>query len=144
MWHGTRTKFQPGPQALWRVTDQLNVMVQYVDSNFWYIDMHPTLAGFYPFLLGSPARCAFLLYLCLYICLGSPARYQLSRSCSCPNSHGFRSPQGLARIWVSTLRSMSLLFICFILQPYALLNISLYVYVLICIYTWAVVDNSPV
>jgi len=33
--------------------------------------MHPTLAGFYPFLLGSPARCAFLSYLCLYICLGS-------------------------------------------------------------------------
>jgi len=42
--------------------------------------MHPTLAGFYPFLLGSPARCAFLLYLCLYICLGSPARSRLSRS----------------------------------------------------------------
>ena len=41
--------------------------------------MHPTLAGFYPFLLGSPARCAFLLYLCLYICLGSPARSRLSR-----------------------------------------------------------------
>ena len=34
----------------------------YFDSNFWYIDMHPTLAGLYPFLLGSPARCAFLLY----------------------------------------------------------------------------------
>jgi len=29
MWRGTRTKFRPGPQALWRVTDQLNVMVQY-------------------------------------------------------------------------------------------------------------------
>ena len=42
--------------------------------------MHPTLAGFYPFLLGSPARCAFLSYLCLYICLGSPARSRLSRS----------------------------------------------------------------
>ena len=40
--------------------------------------MHPILAGFYPFLLGSPARCAFLSYLCLYICLGSPARSQLS------------------------------------------------------------------
>jgi len=25
--------------------------------------MHPTLAGLYPFLLGSPARCAFLSYL---------------------------------------------------------------------------------
>jgi len=47
--------------------------------------MHPTVAGFYPFLLGSPARCTFLSYLCLYICLGSPARSQLSRSCSCPN-----------------------------------------------------------
>ena len=46
----------------------------------WYIDMHPTLAGFYPFLLGSPARCAFLSYLCLYICLESPARSRLSRS----------------------------------------------------------------
>jgi len=34
----------------------------YFNSNFWYIDMHPTLAGLYPFLLGSPARCAFLLY----------------------------------------------------------------------------------
>jgi len=42
--------------------------------------MHPTLAGLYPFLLGSPARCAFLSYLCLYICLGSPARSRLSRS----------------------------------------------------------------
>ena len=42
--------------------------------------MHPTLAGFYPFLLGSPARCAFLSYLCLYICLGSPARSRLSCS----------------------------------------------------------------
>jgi len=42
--------------------------------------MHPTLAGFYPFLLESPARCTFLLYLCLYICLGSPARSRLSRS----------------------------------------------------------------
>jgi len=51
----------------------------YFDSDFWYIDMHPTLAGFYPFLLGSPARCAFLSYLCLYICLGSPARSRLSR-----------------------------------------------------------------
>jgi len=50
----------------------------YFDSNFWYIDMHPTLAGFYPFLLGSPARCAFLSYLCLYICLGSTARSRLS------------------------------------------------------------------
>jgi len=42
--------------------------------------MHPTLAGLYPFLLGSPARCAFLSYLCLYLCLGSPARSQLSCS----------------------------------------------------------------
>ena len=42
--------------------------------------MHPTLAGFYPFLLGSPARCAFQSYLCLYICLGSPARSRLSHS----------------------------------------------------------------
>jgi len=25
--------------------------------------MHPTLAGLYPFLLGSPARCAFLSYI---------------------------------------------------------------------------------
>ena len=48
--------------------------------------MHSTLAGFYPFLLGSPARCTFLLYLCLYICLGSPARSQLSLSRSCPNN----------------------------------------------------------
>jgi len=46
----------------------------------WYIGMHPTLAGFYPFLLGSPARWAFLSYLWLYICLGSPARSRLSRS----------------------------------------------------------------
>jgi len=52
----------------------------YFNSNFWYIDMHPTLAGFYPFLLGSPARCAFLLYLYLYICLGSSAISQLSFS----------------------------------------------------------------
>jgi len=42
--------------------------------------MHPTSAGFYPFLLESPARCAFLSYLCLYICLGSPARSRPSRS----------------------------------------------------------------
>ena len=40
--------------------------------------MHPTLAGLYPFLLGSPARCAFLLYFMFIICLGSPARSQLS------------------------------------------------------------------
>jgi len=50
----------------------------YFDSDFWYIDMHPTLAGFYPFLLGFPARCTFLSYLCLYICLGSPDRSRLS------------------------------------------------------------------
>jgi len=42
--------------------------------------MHPTLAGLHPFLLGSPARCAFLSYLSLYIYLGSPARSQPSRS----------------------------------------------------------------
>jgi len=52
----------------------------YFNSDFWYIDMHPTLAGLYPFLLGSPARCTFLSYLCLYIYLGSPARSRLSRS----------------------------------------------------------------
>jgi len=52
--------------------------IYYFDSDFWYIDMHPTLAKFYPFLLGSPARCAFLSYLYLYICLGSPARSRLS------------------------------------------------------------------
>jgi len=46
----------------------------------WYIGMHPTLAGFYPFLLGSPARRTFLSYLCLYICLGFPARSRLSCS----------------------------------------------------------------
>jgi len=51
----------------------------------WYIGMHPTLAGFYPFLLGSPARCAFLSY---FMCLGSPARPQLSCSHSCPNTWG--------------------------------------------------------
>jgi len=34
----------------------------YFHSDFWYIDMHPTLAGLYPFILGSPARCAFLSY----------------------------------------------------------------------------------
>jgi len=43
------------------------------------------LSRLYPFLLGSPARCAFLSYLCLYTCLGSPARSRLSRSHSCPN-----------------------------------------------------------
>ena len=52
----------------------------YFNSNFWYIDTHPTLAGLYPFLLGSTARCTFLSYLCLYIYLGSPARSRLSRS----------------------------------------------------------------
>jgi len=52
----------------------------YFNSDFWYIDMHPTLARLYPFLLGSPARCAFLSYLCLYVYLGSPARSRLSRS----------------------------------------------------------------
>jgi len=60
----------------------------YFDSNFWYIDMHPTLAGLYPFLLGSPARCTFLLYfMFIYICLGSPARSRLSSSRSCPNTY---------------------------------------------------------
>jgi len=58
----------------------------YFDSNFWYIDMHPTLAGLYPFLLELPARCAFLSYfMCIY-CLGSPARSRLSCGHSCPNS----------------------------------------------------------
>jgi len=48
--------------------------------------MHPTLAGLHPFLLGSPAMCAFLsYYMCIYY-LGFPARSQLSRSCSCPNT----------------------------------------------------------
>ena len=42
--------------------------------------MHPTLAGLYPFLLGSPARFAFLLYfMFIYIYIGSPARSPLSR-----------------------------------------------------------------
>jgi len=45
---------------------------------------------------------------------------------------------------LGTLRSMSLFVICSILQPYALLNISLYVYVFICINTQAVVCNSRV
>ena len=51
--------------------------------------MHPTLAGLYPFLLGSPARCAFLSYfMFIHIYLGSPARSRLSHSRSCPNSLG--------------------------------------------------------
>jgi len=41
--------------------------------------MHPTLAGLYPFLLGSPGALSCHI-LCLYICLGSPARSRLSRS----------------------------------------------------------------
>jgi len=40
----------------------------YFDSDFWYIDMHPILAGPYPFLLGSPARCASCrIYVYIYI-----------------------------------------------------------------------------
>jgi len=47
--------------------------------------MHPTLAELHPFLLGSHARCTFLLYyMCIYY-IGSPARSWLSRSCSCHN-----------------------------------------------------------
>jgi len=69
---------------------------------------------------------------------------QSYRTCTSSQGHGFWSPQGLVRIWVSTLQSTSLFIICSILQPYALLNISLYVYVLICINTQAVVDNLPV
>jgi len=42
------------------------------------------------------------------------------------------------------LRSTSIFIICSILLPYSLLNISLYVFVFICINTWAVVCNSPV
>jgi len=58
----------------------------YFNSNFWYIDTHPTLAGLYPFLLRSPARCTFLsYYMCIYY-LGSPARSWLSRSRSCRNT----------------------------------------------------------
>jgi len=61
--------------------------------------------------------------------------------------HGFWSPQGLSRIWVSTLQHPSeykSFVICSILQPYVLLNISLYAYVFICINTQAVVCNLPV
>jgi len=74
----------------------------YFNSNFWYVDMHPTLAGLYPFLLGSPARCTFLSYLCLYICLGSPARSRLSCSAVAltirPRTHMVRS---LFNAWVN-------------------------------------------
>ena len=42
--------------------------VYYFDSDFWYIDMHSTLAEFYPFLLGSPARCTFChIYVYIYV-----------------------------------------------------------------------------
>ena len=54
--------------------------------------MHPTFTGLYPFLLGSPARCAFLShYMCIYY-LGSPARSRLSCSRSCPNKLPFWVP----------------------------------------------------
>jgi len=56
--------------------------------------MHPTLAGLYPFLLGSPARCTFLLYFMFIYILGSPARSRLSRYRSCPNIRK-GSPRGL-------------------------------------------------
>jgi len=52
----------------------------YFNSDFWYIDMHPTLAGLYPFLLGSPARCTFLSYFMFIYMFRSPARSRLSRS----------------------------------------------------------------
>jgi len=42
--------------------------------------MHPTLAGLYPFLLGSLLGALSCRILCLYICLGSPARSRLSCS----------------------------------------------------------------
>ena len=52
--------------------------------------------------------------------------------------------QGFESASFSTLRSTSLFVICSILQPYALLTISLYVHVLICINTWVVVCISLV
>ena len=65
----------------------------YFNSDFYYIDMHPTLAGLYPFLLGSPARCTFLSYfMCIYY-LKSPVRSRLSRSHNCPNRVGLRNKQ---------------------------------------------------
>ena len=47
--------------------------------------------------------------------------------------------QGFESAPFGTLQSTSLFIICSILQPYALLTISLYVHVLICINTWVVV-----
>jgi len=73
----------------------------YFDSDFWYIDTHPTLAGLYPFLLGSPARCAFLLYLCLYICLGSPARSRLSRSAVALTNGNISNYFEICRAWTN-------------------------------------------
>jgi len=58
----------------------------YFNSDFWYIDMHTTLAGLYPFLLGSLLGALSCHILCLYIYIGSPARSWLSRCCSCPNT----------------------------------------------------------
>jgi len=72
--------------------------------------MHPTLAGLYPFLLGSPARCAFLSYfMCIY-CLGSPARSQLTCGHSCPNilQIAYNLPEGISSTqWDQIIRGKS-------------------------------------
>jgi len=68
-WHNIPITFSPFPIFFIILLFQLQFLVY-----------NPTLAGLYPFLLGSPARCTFLSYLCLYICLGSPAISWPSRS----------------------------------------------------------------
>ena len=72
---------------------------------------------------------------------------QSYHTCTSSWGHGFWLPQGLSRIWVSTLQHRSEYEpFCnmFLLLPYAFLNNSLYVYVSFCINTQAVVCISPV
>ena len=63
---------------------------------------------------------------------------QSYRACTSSRGHGSWSPQGLVRIWVSILWHPSeYKSFCYMFhsKPYALLTISLYVYVLLCINT---------
>jgi len=102
--------------------------------------MHPTLAGFYPFLLGSPARCAFLSYLCLYICLGSPARSRLSHSAVALTEQSFgHDTSGFVNADVMTLFLLLLLLWTF--ELYLILSYRYEDLLISWSYLWSYLDD---